>query len=192
MNVLVVDCYDSFTYNLVQQAGALGADPIVVRNDTPIARLQEMDCDRIILSPGPGRPEQAGVCIDLLRTMGRTIPTLGVCLGHQAICVAFGGKVVRAPRPMHGKVSHIRHDGSGIFSGVPNPFTATRYHSLIADPASLPPDLQIIAASLDDGHVMGVRHRSLPIVGIQFHPESILSPDGNRIIANFLAGGTTS
>jgi anthranilate synthase/aminodeoxychorismate synthase-like glutamine amidotransferase len=192
MNVLVVDCYDSFTYNLVQQAGALGADPIVVRSDTPIARLQEMDCDRIILSPGPGRPEQAGVCIDLLRTMGRNIPTLGVCLGHQAICVAFGGKVVRAPRPMHGKVSHIRHDGSGIFSGVPNPFTATRYHSLIADPASLPPDLLIIAESLDDGHVMGVRHRSFPIVGIQFHPESILSPDGNRIIANFLAGGTTA
>ncbi|RPJ51232.1 MAG: aminodeoxychorismate/anthranilate synthase component II [Methanobacteriota archaeon] len=192
MKVLVVDCYDSFTYNLVQQVGALGAEPIVVRSDTPISALKRIAYDRIILSPGPGRPEQAGICIDLLCTLSRTVPTLGVCLGHQAICVAFGGKVVRAPRPMHGKVSRIQHDGAGIFRGIPNPFEATRYHSLIADPASLPPELDVVAESLDDGYVMGVRHRSSPIVGVQFHPESILSPDGNRIIANFLAGGTAA
>jgi anthranilate synthase/aminodeoxychorismate synthase-like glutamine amidotransferase len=192
MKVLVVDCYDSFTYNLVQQVGALGAEPIVVRSDSPISKLWDTACERIILSPGPGRPEQAGNCIDLLRTMSRTVPTLGVCLGHQAICVAFGGKVVRAPRPMHGKVSRIRHDGTGIFRSVPNPFSATRYHSLVADPHSLPPELEVVAESLDDGYVMGVRHRSFPVVGIQFHPESILSPDGDRIIANFLAGGAAA
>lgn len=188
MRVLIIDCYDSFTYNLYQQVGKLGGEPVVVKNDAPASVLRDVDCDRIILSPGPGTPEDSGLCLDALRTICRDIPTLGVCLGHQAICTAFGGRVIRAGRLMHGKTSSIVHDGTGIFDGVPDPFSATRYHSLVADRASLPPELEVTATSLDDGYVMGVRHRDYPIDGIQFHPESILSPDGDRIIGNFLAG----
>jgi anthranilate synthase/aminodeoxychorismate synthase-like glutamine amidotransferase len=187
MKVLIVDCYDSFTYNLFQQVGALGHDPVVVTNDIPFEKVQKIACDRIILSPGPGTPEDSGVCLDVLSTMSRTIPTLGVCLGHQAICVAFGGKVVRAGRLMHGKVSRISHDGRGIFRAVNNPFTATRYHSLVADRDALPQDLEISATSLDDGYIMGFRHRSFPVDGVQFHPESVLSPEGLTIMRNFLS-----
>ncbi|WP_067047389.1 anthranilate synthase component II [Methanofollis ethanolicus] len=188
MRVLIIDCYDSFTYNLYQQVGKLGGEPVVVKNDAPPSVLRDVDCDRIILSPGPGTPEDSGLCLDALRTICCDIPTLGVCLGHQAICTAFGGRVTRAGRLMHGKTSRITHDGTGIFDGVPDPFSATRYHSLVADRASLPPGLEVTATSLDDGYVMGVRHRDYPIEGIQFHPESILSPEGDRIIENFLAG----
>lgn len=189
MTVLIIDCYDSFTFNLYQQVGMLGGEPMVVTNDTPYSEIEDIPCDRIILSPGPGRPEDAGVCIDVLTTMSRRIPTLGVCLGHQAICLAFGGDVVRADRVVHGKVSRIQHDGLGIFTGVMNPLTSTRYHSLVADPATLPEELLVSATSLDDGYVMGVRHRVYPISGIQFHPESILTPTGNQIIKNFLTEG---
>jgi len=189
MNVMIIDCYDSFTFNLFQQVGMLGAKPVVVKNDAPASVLREIECDRIILSPGPGTPEESGLCLEALRTVCRDIPTLGVCLGHQAICTAFGGRVVRADRLMHGKTSPISHDGQGIFSGVENPFAATRYHSLIADQASLPDALAVTATSLDDGYVMGVRHQDYPIEGIQFHPESILSREGDRIIRNFLSDG---
>jgi anthranilate synthase component 2 len=191
MKVLIIDCYDSFTYNLVQQVGALGGEPVVVTSDTPFGKVQNVACDRIILSPGPGRPEDAGVCLDVLSTMSMKIPTLGVCLGHQAICIAYGGDVVRAGHLVHGKVSPIEHDARGIFSGMPNPFTATRYHSLVADPDTLPASLAVSARSCDDGYVMGVRHRTYPVHGIQFHPESILSPEGDRVIQNFLQGAAT-
>ncbi len=188
MKVLIVDCFDSFTFNLYQQVGRLGAEPVVFTCDTSLARLEKTGCDRIILSPGPGTPADAGVCLEVLDTMSRKIPTLGVCLGHQAICTVFGGNVVRAEHTMHGKTSEIRHDGAGIYTGVPAPFTATRYHSLVAERISLPPDLLVTAESLDDNCVMGVRHTRYPIEGVQFHPESILSHEGDRIIANFLSG----
>jgi anthranilate synthase/aminodeoxychorismate synthase-like glutamine amidotransferase len=162
---------------------------VVYPCDTPIGVLEEIGCDRIILSPGPGTPEDSGVCRSVLETMSTTIPTLGVCLGHQTICTAFGGKVVRAPHLMHGKTSPIHHNGTGIFAGVPVPFTATRYHSLIAERNSLPGDLEVTASSMDDGYVMGVRHTRFPIEGVQFHPESILTPDGDRILSNFLSDG---
>ena len=186
MNVLIVDCYDSFTFNLYQQVGKLGANPVVFPCDTPIEELQKIACDRIILSPGPGTPEESGVCRNVLETMSRTIPTLGVCLGHQTICTVFGGKVIRASNLMHGKTSAIHHDGVGIFAGVPTPFTATRYHSLVAERESLPDELVVTAFCLDDGYVMGIRHTAYPIEGVQFHPESILSQEGDRIIRNFL------
>jgi anthranilate synthase component 2 len=188
MKVLIIDCYDSFTYNLVQQVGVLGAEPIVVINDTPFDQVRKIPCDRIILSPGPGRPEDSGVCNDVLLTLSKRIPTLGVCLGHQAICVAYGGDVVRADHLMHGKVSQIQHDNTNIFSGISNPFTATRYHSLVADRNTLPNDLIVSAESCDDGYVMGLRHRTYPIYGIQFHPESILSQEGEKVVRNFLFG----
>jgi len=193
MNVLVVDCYDSFTFNLCQQAGALGVHPVVVTNDTPLSTVQKISCDRILLSPGPGTPEDSGVCLDILATMSRRIPTLGICLGHQAICIAFGGKVTRATRLVHGKASPVLHDGQGIFRGIPNPFPAGRYHSLIGSESSLPQDLLPTAHSLDDGYLMGVRHCRYPIYGVQFHPESILTPEGDGIVHNFLTlpgGGT--
>ena len=186
MRVLIVDCFDSFTFNLYQQVGRLGAEPIVYTSDTPLKRLQMTDCDRIILSPGPGTPAESGVCLEVLRTMSRTIPTLGVCLGHQAICTVFGGSVVRAGHTMHGKTSSVQHDGTGIYAGVPTPFTATRYHSLVAERASLPGELRVTAESLDDRCIMGVRHTRYPIEGVQFHPESILSHSGDTIIKNFL------
>lgn len=188
MKVLIVDCYDSFTFNLFQQVGKLGGNPVVKTCDTPLERLRKIPCSRIILSPGPGTPSDSGVCPEVLETMSRTIPTLGVCLGHQTICTTFGGKVIRADNLMHGKTSAIQHDGRGIFFEIPSPFTATRYHSLVAKNESLPPDLQVSATSLNDHYVMGVRHTRYPIEGVQFHPESILSPDGDRIIRNFLYG----
>ena len=188
MKVLIVDCYDSFTFNLYQQVGKLGGSPLVMTSDTPLEELKKIGCDRIILSPGPGTPRNSGVCLEVLETMSRTIPTLGVCLGHQAICTAFGGEVVRAQHLMHGKTSLIRHDGQGIFTGVPAPFSATRYHSLVAREDSLPAGLQVSATSIDDQYVMGVRHIRYPIEGVQFHPESILSQEGDRIIRNFLNG----
>ncbi len=186
MKVLIVDCYDSFTFNLYQQVGKLGGNPVVMPCDTPLARLEKSGCSRIILSPGPGNPGDSGVCPEVLETMSRTIPTLGVCLGHQVICSVFGGEVVRAKHLMHGKTSEIQHDGKGVFAGMPAPFTATRYHSLIAKENSLHEDLQVSATSLDDHYVMGVRHRRFPIEGVQFHPESILSQEGDRMIRNFL------
>jgi anthranilate synthase component 2 len=189
MKVLIIDCYDSFTFNLYQQVGGMGEEPTVITNDAPFIRVKDVPCDRIILSPGPGRPEDSGLCLEVLRTLSRRVPTLGVCLGHQAICHAYGGSVVRAERPVHGKVSRIVHNETGIYTGVSNPLTATRYHSLVADAATLPPDLVITARSIDEGYVMGVRHRVYPIEGVQFHPESILTPDGDRIIKNFLDGG---
>ncbi len=188
MKVLIVDCYDSFTFNLYQQVGMAGAEPVVMPCDTPLDQLQKTGCDRIILSPGPGTPEDSGVCFDVLDTMSKTIPTLGVCLGHQAICTVFGGKVDRSGHLMHGKTSVIHHDGKGIYTGIPMPFCATRYHSLVASRESLPPELVVTAESLDDGCVMGVRHTQYPIEGVQFHPESILSPEGGQIIHNFLTG----
>ncbi|WP_321505385.1 aminodeoxychorismate/anthranilate synthase component II [uncultured Methanoregula sp.] len=188
MKVLIVDCFDSFTFNLYQQVGKLGGEPMVLTCDTPISHLRKVACDRIILSPGPGAPEDAGVCLEVLKTMSRTIPTLGVCLGHQAICTAFGGEVTRAAHLMHGKTSEIRHDGKALFSGLSEPFVATRYHSLVAREDSLPEELAVTATSLDDGYVMGVRHRHYPIEGVQFHPESVLSACGDQIIGNFLAG----
>ncbi|MDD4138050.1 MAG: aminodeoxychorismate/anthranilate synthase component II [Methanoregula sp.] len=188
MKVLIIDCYDSFTFNLYQQVGKLGAEPLVLPCDTPLEELRNTGCDRIILSPGPGTPRDSGVCLDVLETLSRTVPTLGVCLGHQAICIAFGGEVVRAQHLMHGKTSSIEHDGKRIFDSVPTPFTATRYHSLVARRETLPEELEVTATSTDDGYIMGVRHRSYPIEGVQFHPESILSAEGDRIISNFLNG----
>jgi anthranilate synthase/aminodeoxychorismate synthase-like glutamine amidotransferase len=186
MNVLIVDCYDSFTFNLYQQVGRLGGNPVVFTSDTPLEVLQKIGCDRIILSPGPGTPEDSGVCREVLETMSRTIPTLGVCLGHQTIYTVFGGEVVRASHLMHGKTSPISHGGEGIFAGIPPPFIATRYHSLVAQREALPDELEVTASSLDDGYVMGVRHTRYPINGVQFHPESILSDEGDRIMRNFL------
>lgn len=192
MRVLVVDCYDSFTYNLFQLIGQLDAEPVVVMNDAPFDTLEGNDFERIILSPGPGRPEDSGLCLEVLEKLSPRIPTLGVCLGHQAICVAYGGRVTRTDHLMHGKTSQITHDGRGIFKGLKNPFIATRYHSLAAERESLPDLLEVTASSLDDGCVMGVRHTILPVFGVQFHPESILCPEGKQLIANFLNGGAVS
>jgi len=187
VRVLIIDSYDSFTFNLFQQVGALGADPIVVKSDVSYDRVRAIACDRIVLSPGPGHPKDSALYRAVLTGMSRTVPTLGVCLGHQAIGLAFGADVVRAERVMHGRTSAIRHDGRSVFAGVRNPLVATRYHSLILDEGSIPDSLEITARSLDDGTVMGVRHVEYPIEGVQFHPESILTPDGTRIMANFLA-----
>ena len=186
--VLIIDCYDSFTFNLYQQVGKLGAKPIVYTCDTPLSHLEKIRCDRIILSPGPGTPEDSGVCLDVLGTMSKTIPTLGVCLGHQAICTAFGGQVIRSGHLMHGMTSEIKSDGRGVYTGMPDPFIATRYHSLVAQRETIPPELEIVSESLDDGFVMGVRHTHYPIEGVQFHPESILTHDGDILMKNFLFG----
>lgn len=192
MKVLVIDNYDSFVYNLVQYLGELGGETIVYRNDQITLRQAiDLQPDRIVLSPGPGTPEETryfGICSTIVQHMSRDIPTLGVCLGHQGIIHAFGGKIVSATRLMHGKTSRIRHDGKGLFKGVRNPFTATRYHSLVGERNTLSPCLEITAESLDDGEIMGVRHTFYPIEGLQFHPESILCEDGKRIIKNFLDG----
>ena len=183
--LLLIDNYDSFTYNLAQYLGELGAAPCVRRNDElTIDQIEELHPSRIVISPGPGRPEEAGVSIDVIRRLGPQTPVLGVCLGHQGIGVAFGGSVVRAPQLMHGKVSVVQHDGRGVFRGLSQPFTAGRYHSLvIADP--LPDDLEA-AARTEDGTLMGVRHRRFPIHGVQFHPESVLTDEGRRVLRNFL------
>lgn len=185
MRVLVIDNYDSFTFNLVQYLGELGADPVVVRNDVlaPAEAAREK-YDRLLISPGPGRPEDAGYSIEYIQTLGTEIPTLGVCLGHQAIAVAFGGRVDLAPEPRHGKVSPITHDGLGVFRDLPNPFEATRYHSLAT--VDLPTEVLAVAHS-EDGVVQGIRHRSLPITGVQFHPESIMTTAGKDLLSNFLA-----
>jgi anthranilate synthase/aminodeoxychorismate synthase-like glutamine amidotransferase len=185
MKVLLIDNYDSFTYNLAQYLGELGHAPTVRRNDeVSLADVEAMRPDRIVISPGPGRPEDAGVTVDVIREFGRRTPVLGVCLGHQGIGYAFGGDVVRAPVLMHGKVSSVQHDGRGVFAGVSQPFVAGRYHSLIvSDP---PPEVLEIAARTDDGVIMGLRHREWPVHGVQFHPESVLTGEGLKILRNFL------
>ena len=184
--LLVIDNYDSFTYNLVQYFGELGADPQVKRNDaiTP-HEVEKMKPQKIVISPGPGRPEEAGISMELIRKFGGKVPILGVCLGHQCMGEVYGGKVVRAGRLMHGKTSPIQHDGKGVFQGLPNPFEATRYHSLIVEKNSVPSCLEVCAETAE-GEIMGLRHREYPVHGVQFHPESILSKEGKDLLANFL------
>jgi anthranilate synthase component II len=185
--VLVIDNYDSFTYNLVQYLGELGAEVQVTRNDAAtVADVARSGADRIVISPGPGRPENAGVTMQLIRELGERIPILGVCLGHQAIGAVFGGEVVRAGVPMHGKTSTIEHDGRGVFAGIAGPFQASRYHSLVVAERSLPPALEVTARTREDANIMGLRHRSWPVYGVQFHPESILTGEGKTILRNFL------
>jgi anthranilate synthase component 2 len=187
--VLVIDNYDSFTYNLVQYLGELGADVRVMRND--VVSLEDVvaaRADRIVISPGPGRPEAAGVTMSVIRRLGETTPILGVCLGHQAIGAVFGGEVVRAGVPMHGKTSTIEHDGQGVFSGIAGPFVASRYHSLVVAESGLPAALAIAARTREDANIMGLRHRTWPVHGVQFHPESILTGEGKHIVRNFLEG----
>jgi anthranilate synthase component 2 len=184
--VLVIDNYDSFVYNLVQYLGELGADPIVVRNDErAIDELVAMAPDAVLVSPGPGTPDDAGVSNDVIATFAGQVPVLGVCLGHQCLGQVYGGAVVRAPQIMHGKTSLVRHQGVGVFAGLPDPFEATRYHSLVVDRASVPDCLEITAET-DDGIVMGLRHRELGVEGVQFHPESILTAGGHDLVRNFL------
>lgn len=184
--LLVIDNYDSFTWNLVHYLGELGAEPVVIRNDkiTAAAALAK-EPEAILLSPGPCTPNEAGICLELVEKAAGAVPILGVCLGHQAIGQAYGGEVVRAPTLMHGKLSQIRHDGGGVFAGIPGAFTATRYHSLTIRPESMPADLKATAHT-DDGVVMGLAHREAPVHGVQFHPESIASQHGHRILQNFL------
>ena len=192
MKVLVIDNYDSFVYNLVQYVGELGAEPIVYRNDEiTLRKATNLNPNRIIISPGPGTSEDIryfGVCSEILQNMSREISTLGVCLGHQGIISTFGGKIIRAKILMHGKTSPIKHDGKGVFKGLQNPFEATRYHSLVGDRETIPQCLTITSESIGDREIMGVRHTEYPIEGVQFHPESILTRDGKRIMKNFLDG----
>ena len=184
--VLVIDNYDSFVYNLVQYLGELGAEPIVHRHDAiGIDDVHDIGPDAVLISPGPGRPEDAGLSNDVIGALGGTVPILGVCLGHQCIGQFYGGEVVRAAQVMHGKTSLIRHEGAGVFAGLPQPLEATRYHSLIVDRDSIP-DVLEITAEADDGTVMGLRHRELDVEGVQFHPESILTAAGHDLIRNFL------
>ncbi|MCA9585647.1 MAG: aminodeoxychorismate/anthranilate synthase component II [Myxococcales bacterium] len=192
MKTLIIDNYDSFTYNLYQYLGELDAGPVVYRNDKiSLREACALEPERIVISPGPGNPEDPayfGVCRDVILELSPTIPTLGVCLGHQGIGAAFGGRVVRAPAIMHGKTSPVLHDGSELFVGMPQPFEAMRYHSLVLDPACVPDCLEVTAKT-DDGVIMAIAHREHPIYGVQFHPESIGSPLGRRLIENFLFGG---
>lgn len=183
--ILLIDNYDSFTFNLAQYLGELGAPPVVRRNDqVTVDEIEALGPDGIVISPGPGRPEDAGVSVETIRRLGSRVPILGVCLGHQGIGFAFGGTIVRAAELMHGKVSAIHHDGRGVFRGISQPFTAGRYHSLVvADP--VPAELEV-AARTEDGTIMGLRHRSRPIHGVQFHPESVLTGAGRRLLRNFL------
>ena len=184
--VLVVDNYDSFVYNLVQELGELGAQPVVFRNDAiDVEGIRGEQPDAVLISPGPGRPEDGGVSLEAIRSLAGEIPLLGVCLGHQCIGQAYGGEIVAAPHLMHGKTSEIHHDGRGLFAGLPNPFVATRYHSLVVRPESVPADLEVTATSTD-GVVMGLRHRSLAVEAVQFHPESVLTASGPALLANFL------
>ena len=184
--LLVIDNYDSFTYNLVQYFGELGADPVVKRNDAiTLEQIEALRPRRIVISPGPGTPAQAGISMEVIRRFGKSTPLLGVCLGHQCIGEVYGGRVVRADRLMHGKTSPIRHRGTGVFAGLPNPFEATRYHSLIVEKSSVPACLQVTADTAE-GEIMGLQHREFPVHGVQFHPESILSREGKDLLANFL------
>ena len=185
--VLVLDNYDSFVYNLVQYLGELGAEPLVHRSDElSLDQIAALDPDAVLISPGPGRPEDAGLSNDVIRHFAGRRPVLGVCLGHQCIGQVYGGEVVRAPEIMHGKTSLIRHNGTGVFAGLPDPVEATRYHSLIVDRASVPDELEVTAWT-DDGTIMGLRHRTLGVEGVQFHPESILTEHGHALLKNFLA-----
>jgi anthranilate synthase/aminodeoxychorismate synthase-like glutamine amidotransferase len=185
--VLVIDSYDSFVYNLVQYLGELGAEPITVRNDEiSVSQAIDLEPDAVLISPGPGRPENSGIICEAITAFGeRGVPVLGVCLGHQAIGHVFGAEVVGASELMHGKTSEIAHDGRGVFTGLPSPLTVTRYHSLVIDAASIPDALEVTATA-PDGTVMGVRHRELPLEGVQFHPESILTLSGHDLLRNFL------
>jgi len=184
--ILMLDNYDSFTYNLVQYLREMAADVRVARNDAlTVAEVEALAPQAIVISPGPGRPEDAGICCEVIRAFSGRVPLLGVCLGHQAIGLVFGGKVVHAKRLMHGKTSEITPDGKGIFEGINRPITVMRYHSLAVEESSLPPEL-IVTARADDGEVMGIRHREHPTEGIQFHPESIMTPSGKRLLRNFL------
>lgn len=184
--ILIIDNYDSFTYNLVHIVAQYTDDYKVVRNDTlTVDEVRELDPDKILISPGPGRPAEAGITEPVIKALGDEKSILGVCLGHQAIGEVFGGKIIHAPKLMHGKTSLIKHDGKSVFQNIPNEFTATRYHSLILDPDNIPDELEISARS-DDGVIMGLRHREYPIEGIQFHPESILTTEGHNIIKNWL------
>lgn len=185
--VLVIDNYDSFTYNLVQYLGELGARVVVRRNDeAPLEALRALEPARVVISPGPGRPEQAGISLDVIREFGARMPVLGVCLGHQSIGLLYGGAVVRAPLPIHGKTSTVEHDGKGVFAGISTSFQGGRYHSLVVAEDSLPADLEVSARSKEDGLIMGLRHRTLKIHGVQFHPESVLTNEGRKILRNFL------
>jgi anthranilate synthase component 2 len=184
--VLLIDNYDSFTYNLYQYLCELGADVTVIRNDAiTVDEARALAPDFVVISPGPGVPRDAGISIDLIRALGPTTPVLGVCLGHQAIAEAFGGMVTRAPELMHGKASDIHHDGSGVFDGLPSPFSAIRYHSLCAAPEAMPDALKVTART-DSGVIMAVKHRQFPVHGVQFHPESILTEHGKALLQNFL------
>jgi len=185
--ILVIDSYDSFVYNIVQYLGELGAEPVVVRNDQiTVDGALALAPDGVLLSPGPGRPEDAGIICDAIRAFAGKVPVFGVCLGHQAIGHVYGGKVVGAPRLMHGKTSSITHDGTGVFTGLESPLEATRYHSLVIDKVSMPAELRITAET-SDGIVMGVHHRDLDVEGVQFHPESILTGAGHALLGNFVA-----
>ena len=183
--ILLIDNYDSFTYNLAQYLGELGAPPVVRRNDeVSVDDIEAMNPERIVISPGPGRPEHAGVSVETIRRLGSRIPVLGVCLGHQGIGLAFGGTIARAGELMHGKVSAVHHDGRGVFRGISQPFTAGRYHSLVVvEPV---PDALEVSARTEDGTIMGLRHRTAPIHGVQFHPESVLTREGRQLLRNFL------
>lgn len=184
--ILVIDNYDSFVYILVQYLGELGAEPVVVRNDQQsLDELVDIDPDGVLISPGPGRPEDAGLSSDVIRHFAGKKPVLGVCLGHQCIGQIYGGSVVSAPELMHGKTSLINHEGQGVFVDLPSPLEATRYHSLVVDPASLPAELEVTATT-DDGTIMGLRHRSVDVEGVQFHPESVLTTNGKQLVTNFL------
>jgi anthranilate synthase/aminodeoxychorismate synthase-like glutamine amidotransferase len=185
--ILVIDNYDSFTYNLVQIIGSLGAEPVVRRHDViDLDGVAALEPDGIVISPGPGTPADAGISSAVIEEFGPRIPVLGVCLGHQCIGEVYGGRVVRAERVMHGKTSWVRHRGVGVLEGLPDPFEATRYHSLVVERASLP-DVLEVTAEADDGVIMGVRHRRFPVEGVQFHPESVLTVDGPRLVENFLS-----
>jgi anthranilate synthase/aminodeoxychorismate synthase-like glutamine amidotransferase len=184
--ILVIDNYDSFVYNLVQYLGQLGAEPLVYRNDAiDVPTARSLPVDGVLISPGPGRPEAAGVSNALIAEFAGSVPVLGVCLGHQCIGAVFGGQIIRT-QVMHGKTSSIAHDGRGVFAGLPDPLVATRYHSLVVDAGAIPPDLEV-SAWAEDGTIMGIRHRTLAIEGVQFHPESILTEGGHRLLANWLA-----
>ncbi len=185
--ILLLDNYDSFTYNLAQYLGELGCQVEVHRNDRiSVEQIAQRKPERIVISPGPCTPQEAGISVELVQKLAGKIPILGVCLGHQAIGAAFGGKIIRAPKLFHGKTSEIRHDGSGVFRGLPNPFTATRYHSLIVERKSLPAELQVTAET-DDDIIMGMQHREYALMGVQFHPESVLTDSGKQLLKNFLS-----